>query len=54
MSHAAIMAARVLAATAGHRPHGFIGLVLALIVTAGVAYYFWRRRKTTREHDERR
>jgi hypothetical protein len=54
MLHAAITAALVLAATTGHRPHGFIGVVLVLIVTAGVAYYFWWRRKTQRERDERR
>jgi hypothetical protein len=54
MPHTAITAALVLAATTGHRPHGFVGVVLLLIVTAGVAYYFWRRRKATRERDERR
>jgi hypothetical protein len=54
MPQAAITAALVLAATTGHRPHGFIGVVLVLIVTAGVAYYFWWRRKTQRERDERR
>ena len=54
MLHAAITAALVLVATTGHRPHGFIGVVLVLIVTAGVAYYFWWRRKTQRERDERR
>ena len=54
MLHAAITAALVLAARTGHRPHGFIGVVLVLIVTAAVAYYFWRRRKTQRERDERR
>jgi hypothetical protein len=54
MPHAAITAALVLASTTRHRPHGFIGVVLVLIVTAGVAYYFWWRRKTQRERDERR
>jgi len=54
MPHAAITAALALAATAGHRPHGFIGTALAVIVTAGVVYYFWWRRKSTRERDERR
>jgi hypothetical protein len=54
MLHAAITAA-VLAATVGHRRHGFIGLVLLLIVLAGVAYYFWRRRNTRRQRsDEQR
>jgi hypothetical protein len=54
MPHTAITAALVLAATTGHRPHGFIGVALVLIVTAGVVYYFWWRRKATRERDERR
>jgi hypothetical protein len=54
MPHAAITAGLVLAATTGHRPHGLIGVVLVLIVTAGVGYYFWWRRKTQRERDERR
>ena len=36
MPHAAITAGLALAATTGHRPHGFIGVVLVLIVTAGV------------------
>jgi len=54
MFHAAITAALVLTATTARRPHGFIGVLLVLIVTAGVAYYFWWRRKTQRERDERR
>lgn len=54
MPHAAITAALVLAATTGHRRHGFIGLVLLLIVIAGVAYYFWRRRKVRQERDKQR
>jgi len=54
MPHPAITAALVLAATTGHRPHGFIGVLIFLIVTAGVVYYFWWRRKAGREPDERR
>lgn len=54
MPYAVTTAALVLAATTGHRSHGFVGVVLASIVTAGVAYYFWWRRKTQRERDERR
>jgi hypothetical protein len=38
------MANLLLAATTGHRPHGFAGALLVLIVTAGVLYYFWGRR----------
>jgi hypothetical protein len=54
MPHAAITAALVLTARTGHRPHSFIGVLLVLIVTAGVAYYFRWRRNTQRERDERR
>lgn len=54
MLHAATTAALVLAAITGHRPHGFVGVLVFLIVTAGVGYYFWWRRKTERERDERR
>jgi len=54
MPHAAITAALVQAAATGHRPHGFIGVAVFLIVTAGVVYYFWWRRKTQRERGERR
>jgi hypothetical protein len=53
MAYASKTATLVLVATTGHRPHGFIGVLLVLIVTAGVAYYFWWRRKTQRERDAR-
>ena len=53
MPHAALMAvALVLDATTGHQRHGFIGLVLLLVIIAGVAYYFWRRRQAQRERDK--
>lgn len=55
MPHAATMAALVLAATTGHRPHGAVGAVILVVVTGVVVYYFWRRRKASeRERDERR
>jgi hypothetical protein len=42
----------VIAATIGHhRRHGLIGLVLLVIVIAGVGYYVWRRRQARQERD---
>ncbi|HEX4035049.1 MAG TPA: hypothetical protein VHX66_11450 [Solirubrobacteraceae bacterium] len=54
MPDAAMTAALWLASTAGHRPRGAVGIVLVLVFTAVVIWYFRRRRGSDQDRDQRR